>query len=106
MSQRFLTYLLLFAFSVILVPRTIWHSHTKTKKVHSHDEDHDHSDADEDCYVCDFTLQPALEPLTFQFHFPSPDHYIAPGMALTLPEVREVSLLSLRGPPVYRDLCS
>ncbi len=105
-NQRLLTYLLLFAFAVILTPRAIWHHHAGTEKACKHDDQHDHPDTDEGCYVCDFTLQPALTPVSFQFNFPFSNNYIAPAVAVALIELQEVSNLSLRGPPAAMHLCS
>ncbi|MBC9813523.1 hypothetical protein H9Y05_13690 [Crocinitomicaceae bacterium CZZ-1] len=105
MIKQLLTYTLLFAFAVIFSPRSSWHSHDEVKKSCAHDNDHDHSDTDEDCYVCDFTLQPALTPVAFQFQFPVPDNYIAAAITLALVDVSDISVHTLRGPPVGTIVC-
>lgn len=105
MIKQVLTYILLFAFAVIFSPRSIWHSHEDVKKSCTHDDDHDHSDADEDCYICDFTLQPALTPVAFHFQFPVSNKYIAAAIAIALAETSDVSIDTLRGPPVDTNKC-
>lgn len=101
MTKQFLTYCLFFAFVVIYTPRSVWHSHIEKKSNKcSHDDEHDHSDADEDCYVCDFTLQPALTPVSFKFNFPYSNNYIAPPTAISLIDLGELTIQYLRGPPV------
>lgn len=100
MLKKLLTYFLLFAFAVIFIPRSVWHSHVDEQKTCKHDDDHDHSDADEDCYVCDFTLQPALTPVSFQFNFPYSNNYIAPATAISLAAPAELTVQYLRGPPI------
>lgn len=107
MIKQILTYVLLFAFAVIFSPRSIWHSHDHkdVKKSCTHDNDHDHSDADEDCYICDFTLQPALTPVAFHFQFPVSDNYVAAATAIALVDVSDASVQTLRGPPVDTSMC-
>jgi hypothetical protein len=79
--KRFISYLLLVAFAVIFSPRSIWHHHEEEKKSCHHDGHAEHSDADEDCYICDFTLQPAS------------------ATAVPLVDAKSISTLNLRGPP-------
>lgn len=105
MHKQLLTYLLLFAFAVILAPRSVWHSHEDVKKTCTHDDGHEHSDAGENCYVCDFTLQPALAPVSFQFNFPCSNNYVVPATAVPLADAQEISEQCLRGPPVDVNLC-
>jgi hypothetical protein len=97
--KRFISYLLLVAFAVIFSPRSIWHHHEEEKKSCHHDGHAEHSDADEDCYICDFTLQPALAPVSYLFHFPSQNPHVASATAVPLVDAKSISTLNLRGPP-------
>lgn len=105
MQQKIVTYLLLIAFGIIFSPRSIWHSH-ESETVCSHDgTKHKHTDDsnsqdDGDCYVCDFTLQPALTPITFNFNFPYSDNFVRPDNCITDLCIQETKTLTLRGPPV------
>lgn len=97
MYKRILTYLLLFAFVVIFSPKSLWHSHVEIETKSKKGIDKNHSHVEEDCYVCDFTLQPALTPVNFPFNFPYLKPFISSDIAISLCEARELSVLSLRG---------
>lgn len=97
MLLKCLSYLLIVSFSVIFVPRSIWHTHDEVKK--SQVDHSNQQDLEEDCYICDFTLQPALVPLNFIFQFPlqSLIRYVA--CKIEIHDVFSYNFKFLRGPP-------
>jgi hypothetical protein len=66
---KWFTYILILGFLVVLSPRNIWHDC---------DHEHEHSISDlteshfseQDCFVCDFELSTAHQPLFFSITFP------------------------------------
>lgn len=106
MQKQILTYLLLIAFGIIFSPRSIWHSHESDTTCshdgtkHKHPDDSSDQDESGDCYVCDFTLQPALTPIAFNFNFPHSNNFVRPDQFTAVLSIQATTILTLRGPPV------
>lgn len=99
-----LVYSLLLSFTVLFTPKSVWHNHDAEKKTCSDDTNSSHVVIEQDCFICDFTLQPAINPVQFQFHFPKIDNFITP-IAKTTPLAKDFILAyNHRGPPEMCDL--
>lgn len=99
MLLKCLSYLLIASFSVLFVPRSIWHTHEEIKENQldcSHSED-----LEEDCYICDFTLQPALMPLNFVFQFPTQPIIGYVAKKIEIHDLFSFNFHFLRGPPIW-----
>lgn len=99
-----LIYSLLLSFTVLFTPKSIWHSHDVVKKTNTKDSHSAHFKFEEDCFICDFTLQPAINPIHFKFHFPKNNNFIAPINKVTSLAKEFILAYSHRGPPVSCDL--
>ena len=107
MLKQILTYCILLNFLLILSPRTIWHSHDDTSQSSEHHHDHKNkpSHQHDDCYLCTFSIQPALTPTFLKIVLPQLDNFI-PIPTQTPVRLKEVQLyFSLRAPPSDTNLC-
>lgn len=106
MIKKVLTYCILLNFIVLFSPRTIWHSHSDIVQTGDNQKDHKNlpSHQHDDCYLCTFSLQPALTPTALKVVFPHPDNYISPLIKIHSHTVEDKVFFSLRAPPIDVDL--
>ncbi len=107
MIKQVLTYCILLNFFLILSPRTIWHSHDATSQTSEHHKDHKNLPAHQhdDCYLCTFSLQPALTPTFLKVIAPQLDYFIPVPIQNPLHLIEVQLYFSLRAPPFDTDLC-
>lgn len=96
MKKKFLAYLLLIAFGVLLTPRTIWHEC---------EDHHDHNDAvsthfEKKCYACDYDMNAAEEPVYFSPNFFTAFYPKQKDVRVNVRPIEFVRTHLLRGPPI------
>lgn len=107
MIKQVLTYCILLNFILILSPRTIWHNHNAIAQTSENQNDHKKTPPQQhdDCYLCTFSLQPALAPTPFKIVILQPDNFI-PTLVKSPSHLEETKVFfSLRAPPIDTDLC-
>jgi hypothetical protein len=94
--KQLMAYALLFSFAVLFAPREFFHAC-------DHHKENDHSvpqsNDDSGCYVCDYDLSPAEQPVLFSFHIPE---IVTCDLEQPLPEAPALDVNDdqlRRGPP-------
>lgn len=84
---------------MLFTPKDWWHHHEEhVACTENHAEVSIHVLAD-DCFVCDFVLQPAIGPLSLNVKFPSQVPSLIYQQAIGYTYCSEFPPLTLRGPP-------
>lgn len=84
---------------MLLTPKDWWHVHDEHQVCTEQHTDSSMHAIDDDCFVCDFVIQPAIVPLSFQFNFPAQAPIVAVQIALGFVYCSKFPTHSLRGPP-------
>ncbi len=96
--KKTVLYLVIFAFSFLLIPNSFWHDCNELHPTHRHDTPGETHFEKGDCFVCDFQLFP-LEIQNFcNFKFSKVKHFEFNANFIEI-DLISLDLISLRGPP-------
>ena len=98
--KNLLTYLLLGAFVLLILPRELVHDHDINSSCEIPTDEHNDSVNHANCFACEFTLDEAPKPLCFQFKLDNVYCQNFVESKYNLYASSKFDSFALRGPPI------
>ncbi len=96
--KKLILYLVIFAFSFLLIPASFWHECNELHPTHKNDIPGETHIEKGDCFVCDFQIFPVENQNFFHFKFSKINHFQFTARYFEI-DLIYLESISLRGPP-------